>query len=325
MTPRRWTWTGFGKNSIGSVIRWPKLRRLEAHPGKVAETRPKIVAFAILGALLTLLTIIIVAGYLGFRHFATMVMPQMEAFNLLALAVIAGVASFFSPCAFPLLPSYLSFYATVRDKGDGPGPPARALGLGGVTALGVVTFTLILGAIIGLLGAGAGQAVSISGPDPSRFVLWFRGLVGVILVVLGPAQWFNVNLKPEIADKLAWRTRPNREGTGSLTTLYLYGLGYTAAGMGCTGPILAGLTVFALSRGGFSAALTAFVVFAGTMGGLMLIISGLVATSQETLINRLKASTSRIKQVTSLLLVVVGLFNLFSVLNVSLFLKWLFP
>ncbi len=95
--------------------------------------------------------------------------------------------------------------------------------------------------------------------------------------------------------------------------------------MGCTGPILAGLTVFAFSTGGFSAALTAFVIFALTMGGLMLLISGLVATSQETLIRRLKASTPRIKQVTSILLVLVGLFNIFTTLNMDLFVRLLFP
>lgn len=110
------------------------------------------------------------------------------------------------------------------------------MGLGLAAAVGVLTFTLILGFVIGLLGVSAGQALSISEPDPSRFVLWFRGGVGLILVALGVAQWFNVNLKPDVADKLAWYTRPNRQDNGGVTTLYFYGLGYTAAGMGCTGP-----------------------------------------------------------------------------------------
>ena len=95
--------------------------------------------------------------------------------------------------------------------------------------------------------------------------------------------------------------------------------------MGCTGPILAGLTVFAFSAGGFGAALTAFVIFSLTTGGLMLLISGLVAASHETLIGRLKASTPSIKKVSSVLLVLVGLFNIFSSLNVSLFVQLLFP
>lgn len=81
----------------------------------------------------------------------------------------------------------------------------------------------------------------------------------------------------------------------------------------------------ALSTGGFRAAIAAFAVFAITMGGLMLLVSGLVATSQDTLLQQLKASTPRIKQVASVLLVLVGLFNIFTVLRLDLFVQLLFP
>lgn len=289
------------------------------------QSRPDSASFALYLGLIALLLVIIGLGYLAFRQFATQVTPQMGTFNLLALAIIAGIASFFSPCAFPLLPGYLAFYTTARGDGVQDSYRISAIGLGLAAAAGVVTFVLILGVIIGVLGAGAGQALSISGSEPSYIVLWFRGGVGIILVMLGLAQWFNVNLKPGLADKLAWWTRPNRDGKGAAAPLYFYGLGYTAAGMGCTGPILAGLTVFALSTRGFNAALTAFVIFAVTMVGLMLLVSGLVATSQETLIRRLKASAPRIKQVTSILLVLVGLSNIFTVLNTDFFVWMLFP
>ncbi len=262
-----------------------------------AKTGPDGVAYTHYAGLILLILAVIALGYAGFRYFATAVMPQPDAYTLPLLAVIAGIASFFSPCAFPLLPSYLSFYAEAGGNSTRPVRSARTLELGVAAAAGVLTFTLMLGIIIGLLGISTGQALSISGPEPSGFVLWFRAGVGVTLVALGLAQWFNFNLKPSIADKLAWSTRPNRQGDGGATTLYLYGLGYTAAGMGCTGPILAGLTVVSLSTGGFSTAITVFAVFAITMGGLMLLVSGLVATSQETLLQRLKVGAPRIKQV----------------------------
>lgn len=289
-----------------------------------AEVRNGVIYALYLG-LTALLLIVTAVGYLGFRQFAVAVMPQMEAFNLLALAVIAGVASFFSPCAFPLLPGYLSFYAAARDDDNRLAGSSHALALGLAAAAGVVTFILILGAFIGLLGAGAGKALSISGPESSQFVRWFRGGVGVILIALGIAQWLNVNLKSGLVDILAWQTRPDRESQRPVVTLYLYGLGYNAAGMGCTGPILAGLTVFAFATGGFGAALTAFVIFALTMGGLMLLVSGLVAASQETLLRRLKVGAGRIKQAAAVLLVMVGLFNIFTMLNTGLFVRLLFP
>ena len=45
-------------------------------------------------------------------------------------------------------------------------------------------------------------------------------------------------------------------------------------------PFLAAVAAFALSTGGFLSAFLAFLLFAGTMGGLMLVISLLVGTSQ---------------------------------------------
>jgi cytochrome c biogenesis protein CcdA len=154
----------------------------------------------------------------------------------------------------------------------------------------------------------------------------FRGVVGALLLGLGIAQLAGLNLKPKFVDTFAYRTRPQREGNrGPAASLYLYGLGYNAAGMGCTGPILAGLMVFALASGGFTSALTAFVVFALTMGSLMLVISGLVAASRQTLITRLKAAAPRIKRVASILLIAVGLFNLYTAFNLSLFSRLFFP
>jgi cytochrome c-type biogenesis protein len=289
------------------------------------KPRPSGVTYFFYVGLMGLMLVIIGLGYLGFRQFAGVIMPHMEAYNLLALAVIAGVASFFSPCAFPLLPGYLSFYSGIEGHKTPTASIGRTLGLGLVAAGGVITFNLILGGIIGLLGASAAKSLSISGPTPNHWTLWFRGGVGLILIALGVGQWRGLNLKPHLADAFAWQTRPNREGQRPAATLYFYGLGYNAAGMGCTGPILAGLTVFALSSGGFNEALSAFLVFSATMGGLMALISGLVAASQDTLIRRLKASAPRIKQISSLLLVLVGMFNITTALNVGVFVQLLFP
>lgn len=276
--------------------------------------------------LIVLLLVVVGAGYFGFWEFAATVMPQMPSYNLWALALIAGVASFFSPCAFPLLPSYLAFYGRASTRNGQVQQRSSAVGLGLSAAAGVVTFTLILGGAIGLLGAGFASAFSMTDPNPHPSVLWFRGIVGGLLIVLGIAQWLNVNLKPGWVNALVWRARPQRESTrGGVRTLYLYGFGYTAAGIGCTGPILAGLTVFSLSSGGFGSAVTVFSIFAATMGVLMLLVSGLVAASQDTLVQRLKASGDRIRQVAGVLLVLVGLFTLVTVINQPWFVQRFFP
>ena len=294
---------------------------MSTQPTPFSSRSPAWLPFA---GLLVALAAVIAAGYLGFRAFATI--PNLGAFNLYLLAIVAGVASFFSPCAFPLLPSYFSFYHQAGEAGSAGAKRGRSIQLGLSAALGVMTFTLVLGLIIAVLGTAFAEGLSISGSEPSHFVRSFRGVVGVVLLTLGITQLAGLNLKPKFVDAFAYRTRPQREGDrGPATSLYLYGLGYNAAGMGCTGPILAGLMVFALASGGFTSALTAFVVFSLTMGTLMLVVSGLVAASRQTLINRLKAAAPRIKRISSVLLILVGVFNVYTALNPNLFLRFLFP
>ena len=77
---------------------------MSVQPPPIPSRSPAWLSF---GGLLLVLAAVIAAGYLGFRAFANV--PDQGEFDLYLLAIIAGVASFFSPCAFPLLPSYLSF------------------------------------------------------------------------------------------------------------------------------------------------------------------------------------------------------------------------
>lgn len=289
-----------------------------------AKVRPTL-AWLQYTLLLGVFVAVIIAGYFVFRVFATT--TDQAVFNLYLLAIIAGVASFFSPCAFPLLPSYFSFYHQVEsdEKVKSKGV-SKTLRLGLAASLGVITFVLVLGLLIALLGSGLAQGLSISGPEPSQFVRIFRGGVGVILLILGVGQLLGWNLKPTFVEAFSYRTRPEREGKRNpAVNLFLYGLGYNSAGMGCTGPILAGLMIFALSSGEFITALGSFVVFSLTMGGLMLLVSGLVAASKQTLITRLKAATPKIKLTASVLLILVGVFNIYTAVNLELFLKLFFP
>lgn len=248
----------------------------------------------------------------------------MSAVNLYALSLLAGVASFFSPCAFPLLPSYFSFY--YRSAQPAADQRKSMVWLGASAAAGVIAFVMLLGILISVFGAGLGQALSISGSDPSLAVRLFRGAVGVGLVVLGIGQLAGWNLKPGLVDAFVYRLRPARERErGPSLNLFLYGFGYTAAGIGCTGPILAGLIILALSSGGFRSSLLAFSLFAVTMGALMLVVSGLVAASRDSLITRLKAQGSPLQLATSLLVILAGVFNIVTAAAQDLFGRLLFP
>ena len=61
------------------------------------------------------------------------------------------------------------------------------------------------------------------------------------------------------------------------------------------------------------------------MGALMLVVSLLVAASEETLISRMKAATPKIKRAASYILIFVGSFNIYTAINLPFFLDLLFP
>ncbi len=111
--------------------------------------------------------------------------------------------------------------------------------------------------------------------------------------------------------------KPSRE-------MFAYGFGYVSVGIGCAGPILSGLLLFALSFGGAIEAFAAFLLFAITMAGLMVGVSLLVVVSPSTLTG-LTRSGPRIKKVASLAQVAVGVFLVFASYYNGLFVQLLFP
>jgi cytochrome c biogenesis protein CcdA len=72
-------------------------------------------------------------------------------------------------------------------------------------------------------------------------------------------------------------------------------------------PILAAVAAFALSTGGFVTAVLAFVLFAFTMGALMMLIALLVALSGPLLARRLRASSGTIQRAANMALLGVGI------------------
>jgi cytochrome c-type biogenesis protein len=132
----------------------------------------------------------------------------------LAFAVSAGVATFFAPCAFPLLPGYVGFYVQNRDGGGVLLPAAAAAG-GALVALSAV----------GLVGFALGQAVV------SHLAL-FEPVAGVALVLLGAALF--TGRSPQLHLTLPARPR-------SALGMAVFGGVYALAAAGCVVPVLVGL------------------------------------------------------------------------------------
>jgi len=269
---------------------------------------------------------LVVGGYGLFIWFIVNVMKGGAAFGLLFVAAVAGVASFFNPCAFPLLPGFIAqYYTTEEQQGGEPNNKKQILFNGFAAALGVISFNVFIGILIGVLGAGFGRSLGLAGDDPSTFVRWLRGIVGGMLVYLGISHATGRG-NPFARLAHIWHPKPaQKEQQTNFTKLYSYGFGYTLLGIGCGGPIMGGLFVFSISRGSFADVLLAFAIYSLVMALLMIIVSTLVALSKESLLKMLRQSTVAIQRISGVLLLIVGAFLILSSVFVSTFTRILFP
>ena len=270
-----------------------------------------------------ILMAIIAAGYYAFIYFMTSVVPSFSSYGLILVAIIAGIAMFFNPCSFTLLPTFLTFFAT-KDELKDENKLGTFLLYGLFASLGIVTFSVILGSLIGILGVGFGKSFALAGDNPNLSVRIFRGAIGGLIAIFGIMQFRGVSFNTGFLNKLSQGIM-SPTNKGPLFGMYMYGFGYNALGIGCGGPIMAGLFIFALSIGGFSSALFAFIIFALTMVVLMLLISILVGLSKDTLINKMKTSSGKIKKFTGIIMLLVGLFLLLSAIFTKTFVGILFP
>lgn len=265
-------------------------------------------------------------GYALFIYLLVNAFPNAASFGIVFVSVIAGIASFFNPCAFPILPAYLAqYYVASPTKVEGEQKKSRLgsiLLYGFVAAIGVIIFNILLGGVIGLLGTGFANSLGLSGPTPNVYIRWFRGIVGTFLILLGYSHATGRGIN--FARLGHWI--PRYEQTKSPTrNFFYYGFFYPLIGISCGGPILAGLSLFAFASGGFLSAFSAFLIYSAVMAILMILVSLMVGLSREGLLKAVGTSILTIKKISGVILLLVGIFLIFSAVFVQIFTKLLFP
>ena len=168
------------------------------------------------------------AGYGGYVLFPRFGLPSTVGAGLVALAAGAGVASFFSPCSFPLL---LTLLARGIRAERGRGRLRVALVFGGAFAAGAAAFTVLLGLLIGLGGRGLASSITFT----SAPGIALRIAVGILLVFLGLVQ---ANVIPISFHGVERAVRPLGEAHARLRRdrplagWALFGFGYLLIGFG---------------------------------------------------------------------------------------------
>jgi cytochrome c-type biogenesis protein len=241
--------------------------------------------------------------------------------SVFALAAIAGVSTFFSPCAFPMFPGYMSLFLGLTTTGteSAAGPSAsykgavrRAVFAGSVTALGMILVFLVIGVALIL-------AASVVGGN----VPYLQVIVGIVLVALGLLLLTNLQywrIVTPLQRLWGWMRRSTTanapitaappDGRGLYLKLFSYGMGYAAAAAGCVAPVILAAIVAGLALG-LLAGIINILIYSLTAALLMIAVTVLLGVAGKKYINQLKALTPVIKKVSAVALVVVGVYLIY--------------
>ncbi len=174
-------------------------------------------------------------GYLGFVIYPSLDQSAGVGAGLIVLASAAGVASFFSPCSFPLLVGMLGRPLAERaETGERRQPTRNSLAFATALSLGVVAFLALLGTAI----AVGGDAIIKDVTFTSTTGRILRVTVGTFLILVGLVQLGRISVplrrfEPALKGFLVRQRRESRgHGKPELLRFGLFGFAYLAAGFG---------------------------------------------------------------------------------------------
>lgn len=231
---------------------------------------------------------------MNFESILTWLDPLYEQVDRLPLAYAmgAGVLASINPCGFVMLPTYAALF--VRGAEGGTRPPVsyqlrRAL-LAGLAMTG--GFVLLFG-MLGVVFSSGGRAISGYFPYTSL-------VVGVVLIAAGLATLLGRSL-PEL-------TLPavTLSDTGSLRGMFLYGVAYGIASLGCALPIFLVVVGAASASSSWLTSFVQFLNFALGMGIVVTIVSVTIALSREGIVRLIRGSFRYSTQLTAVVLLLGG-------------------
>lgn len=199
----------------------------------------------------------------------------------------AGMATFFSPCVYALLPGYVSYY--VANVEQESAPLLGALWRGLAASVGAIgTF-----AVLSVVALAAGQALERALPA-------LEYVIGVLLVVLGVL----VVQKGSVSVSV---TLPERRE--SVLGFGLFGAVYALAATACVLPLFLSVSVLSVD---LPTAGTVLVLasYAGSFAVLMLAATIMAAIGQQALLGWFTGHAGTLAKVAGVVLVLAGVLQL---------------
>jgi cytochrome c-type biogenesis protein len=212
----------------------------------------------------------------------------IELYGTAVFALGAGIATFFSPCSYALLPGYVGYYAaSVEDETP---PLSGVFARGGAAAIGVLGTFLVLSI-----------AAVLASDFIERLLPAVELFVGVSLIGLGVAVLVGYTGSVHVS-------LPERRS--SVLGFGLFGALYALAATACVLPLFLAVALqsLTLSKAGTAIVLGSYAV---SFGALMIVATVATAVGHDALVGRVSERINVITRIAGVVLIVAGLGQLY--------------
>lgn len=213
----------------------------------------------------------------------------------LAYAFGAGAASFFSPCSAGLLPAYVGYFLTTGDATE-PARPARRAGKGILLGLGASA------GFFALLVATAGIIALIPLRNFVAALPYVSILIGAVIVALGALYAAGRGPTMPLPRALASRTP---------RSVFLFGVAYALASLGCTFPVFLSVVLAGVSTGSTLTSAVSLLVFGSGMSLVMIAITLGLALSEGAARRFLRSAIARVPRAAAVVMIIAGLYVIY--------------
>ncbi len=213
----------------------------------------------------------------------------------------AGIAAFFNPCGFVMLPSYISYYLSTGDTKNAPFTSRlyRGFSLGSSVSAGFMLVFVAVGILLSLLGTLI-----------ASYLPWIAVGIGGLLVGFGIWMLFGKNVMLNWHPEKAIQKQLQAHASKGLSFYFLYGISYAIASIGCTIPIFIIVIANAFSLSLLNGVIH-FLAYGLGMTLMMLALSLLMAITKQPLQGFVPPMMKAMRWITPLILIGAGAYLLY--------------
>ncbi len=209
----------------------------------------------------------------------------------LLVALLAGAASFLSPCMLPVIPAFLAQLAGTSLTFD----ELRRRDILFSVALFVVGFSIVFATLGVVLSAALADIAT-------ETLAWLSRIAGMVVILLGLHLSGLLRLPPLDREWRMGSPSPGRFSPGRFTPL-VFGASFAVAWTPCVGPILGGTLVLAASQP--TSAFPLLLAYSVGLGAPFLLV-GLFPTQAFGFIKRHRRFASRMHALFGVVLIAMG-------------------